>query len=308
MKLGFLTACLKEIPLEELVPKAASWGFQSLEVSAWPLVNSRDYSGSSIDVVHLNEVKAKEIKALFEKNNLEISSLAYYDNNLDQDLQARQDHLDHLKKVIDAAHLLGVAWVGTFTGRDLTKSIADNMDELAKVFPPILEYAASKKVKLMIENCPMPGWSHDGWPGTISYSPELWREMFRRIPDANFGLNLDPSHLYWLGIDYLSVLSEFKDRIFHTHAKDTIIFKDKLNDYGIYSKQLGRAGDWDLGWWSYRMPGRGEIDWRKFIAGLKAIDYQGVLSIEHEDPEYEGSVLKVEEGLQLGYRYLKNLL
>ncbi len=88
------------------------------------------------------------------------------------------------------------------------------MDEFVAVFSPILAYAAAKGIKLMIENCPMPGWSHDGWPGTISYSPELWREMFQRIPAENFGLNLDPSHLYWLGIDYLQIIPEFKDRIF----------------------------------------------------------------------------------------------
>ncbi|MDK2800388.1 MAG: hypothetical protein PWQ70_2007 [Clostridiales bacterium] len=57
--------------------------------------------------------------------------------------------------------------------------------------------------KLMIENCPMPGWHKDGWAGTISYSPELWGEMFRRLPNENFGLNFDPSHLLWLQVEYL---------------------------------------------------------------------------------------------------------
>ena len=308
MKLGFLTACLKDVPLEELVGKAAAWGFQALEVSAWPLENERDYSGSSIDAVRLDQAKADQIKALFQKNNLEISSLAYYDNNLHPDPQTRQKHLTHLKKVIDAAEMLGVRCVGTFTGRDHAKTIAENLDEFVAIFPPLLDYAAAKGVQLMLENCPMPGWSRDGWPGTISYSPELWRELFQRIPAPNFGLNLDPSHLYWLGIDYLQVIPEFKERIFHTHAKDTVIFKEKLNSYGIYGKQLQRKDDWDLDWWSYRMPGRGEIDWPKFIATLELHGYQGVLSIEHEDPEYEGEQAKVEAGLQLGYNYLKRFL
>lgn len=308
MKLGFLSGCLNNVPLEQLVKFASQTGFTALELSAWPIVNTRDYSGSTIDVAHLTPVKADELKTLFREHNLAISSLAYYENNLHQDLQTRQGYRDHLYKVIDAAAMLGVELVGTFAGRDLTKSVAENMPEFEKVFGQILAYAESKKVKIMIENCPMPGWSPEDWKGTISYSPELWREMFRLVPNKNFGLNLDPSHLYWLGIDYLQVVPEFRERIFHVHAKDTVVFKDKLKDYGFFGKQLNRSGQWDMGWWSYRMPGRGEIDWANFIGALKDNGYDGVISIEHEDPEYEGSEAKVKEGLQLGFNYLKKYM
>lgn len=303
MKIGFLTGCLN-LPLEEIMEFASTTGFQTLEVSAWPVINIRDYSGSTIDVTSMDQKKAEEINNLLQKHGLSISSLAYYDNNLHHDLKIREGYLQHLYKVIDAAHLLGVELVGTFAGRDQNKTIAANMDEFEKIFTPLLSYAESKNVKIMIENCPMPGWNRDGCAGTISYSPEQWREMFQRVPSKNFGLNLDPSHLYWLGIDYLRVVSDFKDRIFHVHAKDAIIFKDKMYEYGIFGKQLNRKSEWDIGWWAYRMPGRGEIDWAKFLKALEENGYDGVISIEHEDPEYEGTVEKVKEGLKLGYQFL----
>lgn len=308
MKLGFLTGCLGAASLEGIVAFAAEQGFKALEVSAWPTVNTRDYSGSNIEVERMDRARAEEIKRLFDRYGLEISSLAYYDNMLHQDLKIRQRYLDHLYKVIDAASILSVELVGTFVGRDPGKTIAENMEEFERVFTEILAYAESRHVKIMIENCPMPGWQPDGWAGAISYSPELWREMFHRVPSQSFGLNFDPSHLYWLGIDYVRAVSDFRDRIFHAHAKDTVIFQDRLYEYGIFGKQINRNSVWDTGWWSYRMPGRGEIDWGKFIGALKDADYQGVLSIEHEDPEYEGSEEKVKEGLRLGYQYLAGLL
>ncbi|HAM39326.1 MAG TPA: sugar phosphate isomerase, partial [Elusimicrobia bacterium] len=143
-------------------------------------------------------------------------------------------------------------------------------------------------IRIMIENCPMEGWQVEGLPGTISYSPELWDEMFSVIPNKNFGLNFDPSHLYWLQIEYLQPIKRFSKYIFHVHAKDTEIIKDKLNDVSIYGKD----------WWQYRVPGLGEINWSKFIKALKEINYNGVVSIEHEDPIYSGTEEKIKEGLK----------
>jgi len=309
MKLGFLTACLPNLPLEKIIEWASQSKFEMLEVACWPIKNTRDYSGSNLDVVNLNNEKADEIKSSLKKNNIEISSLAYYDNNLHPDLVVRKSYHDHLKKVIDAANLLGVKYVGTFVGRNYNKTVKENFDEFEIVFKEVLAYAKEKEVSIIIENCPMPGWNPDGgWIGTISYSPELWEEMFSRLPFDNFGLNLDPSHLYWLGIDYIDVIKKFKEKIFHVHAKDTIVFEDKMSTYSIFGKQLKRKNEWDMGFWRYCMPGKGQIDWSKFIKELKSIGYDYVISIEHEDAEYEGTEEKVKEGLKLGYRYLKGII
>ncbi len=299
MKLGFLTACLRGIPLEEIVPWAAANGFQALELACWPMKNDRDYASSTLDVTNLTPARADEVKALFAEHGMEISCLTYCDNNLAPDPAVRQHHLDHLRKVIDAAGLLGVQNVSTFIGRDPTRTEAENVDEAVKVFTPILEHAAERGVRIAIENCPMPGWQFEGLAGNIAYSPKLWDELFGRMPGDHFGLNFDPSHLWWLGIDPMKAIRDYADRIFHVHAKDTEILQERTYHVGVL---LGR------GWWRYRMPGLGEIPWARLISTLNEVGYDYVLSTEHEDPVWEGSHEKVKQGLILGRRYLSQFV
>lgn len=308
MYTGFLTGCLGGMPLKEKAKWASQNGFKALEVSCWPKVNERDYSGSDIDVANLTLEEAEEIKKYFAEYGLTISSLAYYDNNLDKDHEKRKYINNHLKKCIDAAAMLGTSMVGTFVGRNIDKNIKDNFDEFEKVFGDLVKYANDRGIKLMIENCPMEGWQVQGLPGTISFTPELWHEMFKRVPSKNFGLNLDPSHLVWQFIDYIDVIPEFKDRIFHVHAKDTEVFENGFKRYGVFNRQLYTGVHGELGYWRYRMPGLGHVDWGKFINKLKENGYDGVISIEHEDPLYEGSEEKVKEGLLLGLKHLNQFV
>lgn len=305
MYLGFLTVCLGNMPLEEKAKWAAKNGFKSLEVACWPYENDRDYSSCDIDVANLDEREAERIKEYIGEYGLRISSLAYYDNNLHHDPQERAFINNHVKKCIDAAVMLGVPMVGTFVGRNINKSIKDNFDEFELVFKELVSYAEKKGIKLIIENCPMEGWQLPGQPGTISFTPELWREMFRRVPNKNFGLNYDPSHLRFQLIDYIAPIAEFKDRIFHVHAKDSEVFEDKLAEYGVFNKQLDGEG---TGYWQFRMPGMGQVDFQAFIKALKENGYDDVISIEHEDPMYEGSEKKVKEGLLIGKRHLENYI
>jgi len=307
MYLGVLTSCLKDMPLKEKAKWASKQGFKSIEISCWPRNNDRDYSGSEIDVTNFTENDAREIKKYFKEYGLTISSLAYYDNNLDKDPTTRSFINNHFKKCVDAAVLLGVPSVGTFLGRNIDKTIEENFDEFQVVFSDLVTYAEEKGINVIIENCAMVGWQVPGQPGTISYTPELWREMFKRVPNKNFGLNYDPSHLHSMLIDYITPIKEFKDRIFHVHAKDAEVFQDKLGMYGVFDKQLNKTSD-DFGYWRYRMPGLGQVKWGELIDTLKEIGYEGVISIEHEDPLYEGSEEKVKEGLQLGIEYLSKLI
>lgn len=306
MFLGFLTVCLGDMPLKEKAKWASENGFKALEIACWPKSNTRDYSSSDIDVASLTIEEANEIKEYMKAYGLTISSLAYYDNNLDSNLEKRAAVNNHVKKCIDAAVMLGTPLVGTFVGRNKDKSMEENFDEFEKVFGDLVAYAESKGIKLMIENCPMEGWQTPGLPGTISFTPELWEEMFKRVPSKNFGLNLDPSHLYFQLIDYIAVIPKFKDRIFHAHAKDTEIFEDRLKWYGIFNAQLQNMHG--AGYWRYRMPGLGQVDWGKFIKTLRENGYEGVLSTEHEDPVYEGSKEKVKKGLVLGRKHLEQFI
>lgn len=155
----------------------------------------------------------------------------------------------------------------------------------------------------MIENCPMEGWVKFATPGNYAYSPELWTALFNEVPSDSFGLNLDPSHLYWLGIDYLQVIKDFGEKIFHAHAKDTEILTEGQYEYGFFGRQIEPI-PWKSGWWRYRIPGLGEIDWNRFISTLQDNGYNNVISIEHEDPVWEGSEEKIKNGLKLGFRHL----
>ncbi len=302
MKIGFLTGCLGDIPLYDKAKFANEVGFKAIEISCWPRENDRDYAGSDIDVANLTQQEADKIRAYLDGFDLEISSLAYYDNNLSADPAKRAFINGHTKKVIDAAAMLGVELVGTFIGRDITRDINGNFEEFEKVFGGLVGYAESRGVKLMIENCHMPGWLEPGKPGTISYSPELWAEMFRRIPSKSFGLNYDPSHLHAMMIDYMDAVKGFEDRVFHLHAKDVEVFPEKFRRYGVYDSELGDS------YWRYRMPSLGQIDWKALTDHLKAHGYDFVISIEHEDHLYEGSVEKVKEGLKIAFDYLSSFI
>lgn len=307
MKLGFLTACLPQVGLEELVKWASEQGFQSLELAAWPVDSTRDYQARQIDAANFTKDDANRVKEIFGKHNLGISAMAYYDNNLDPDLTKQKYYHDHLKKVIDTAALLGVSLVGTFAGARPDKLPGENMKEIGEVFRGMVKYAEDKGVRIMIENCPMENWQRFGLPGNFAYSPELWEALFNEVPSDNFGLNFDPSHLYWLGIDYIRCVKEFGKKIFHAHAKDTEMLRDGQYRYGLFGRQLDPI-PWKSGWWRYRVPGMGEIDWKRFISTLQEVGYDYVLSIEHEDPVWEGSEEKVKKGLLLGLKHLKQFV
>ncbi|MDO8549524.1 MAG: sugar phosphate isomerase/epimerase [Ignavibacteria bacterium] len=307
MKLGFLIACLPKVKLEDLVKWSSEQGFQSLELAAWPAKSSRDYQARQIDAANFSKDDAKRVKDLFAQYNMTISAMAYYDNNLHPDKKKRDGYLKHLKKVIDTASLLNVELVGTFVGGRPDKTPSEIIKEIGQVFKPILKYAADKGVKIMIENCPMENWVKFGLPGNYAYSPELWEALFNELPDKNLGLNLDPSHLYWLGIDYIQAVKDFSSKIFHAHAKDTEILSEGVYKCGILGKQVNPE-PWKSGWWRYRMPGLGEIDWQRFISTLQENGYDYVLSIEHEDPIWEGSEEKIKKGLKLGYKHLSQFV
>lgn len=307
MKIGFLTACLPNISLEKLVEWASSQGFKTLELAAWPYESDRDYQARQIDAAKFSKDNAKRVNELFFKNKMQISAMAFYENNIHPDLTKRNYYLSHLKKVIDTASLLEVKLVGTFVGSIPDLSPNENIKEIKKVFTGLLKYASDKNVSIMIENCPMENWIRFGLPGNYAYSPELWDVLFNELPYDNFGLNLDPSHLYWLGIDYISAAKNYASKVFNAHAKDTEILSEGINQYGLFGRQIDPI-PWKSGWWRYRMPGLGEIDWQKFISTLQENGYDNVLSIEHEDPIWEGSEEKIKQGLQLGLKHLSQFV
>ena len=300
MKLGFFTAALPGNTLEQAAKWGAESGFQAIEIACWPLEKAtRRYAGvTHIDVNDLDKTKAEEICNMLDRYGLTISSLGYYPNPLHPEADHRKTVITHLQKVIEGAALLEVPVVGTFIGKDKNKTVPQNLEDYAKVWPPIVKFAKDHGVKIAIENCPMI-FSYDEWPGgnNLASTPAIWRQMWEIIPDDNFGLNLDPSHLILQMIDYERVIREFADKIFHVHAKDLHIDHEGLYNNGVLSQGMG--------WQVPRLPGLGDMDWGKFFAALTAARYDYVVSIEHEDRVFEGDEELVKRGFYLSRDVLK---
>ena len=303
MQLGFLTACLPGESLEEIAAWAGAHGYAALEVAAWPRRRGRDWEASHLDVAPFGEAEAAAVRETFERHALDISAIAYYENNLHHDLAVREATHEHLRHCIDAAGLLGVGLVGTFVGRDVTRTVAENLTLGEKVLPPLVEYAAARDVRLVIENCPMEGWHPDGYPANLAYSPELWDWL----TELGLWLNYDPSHLVWLGIDPLAALEGHPDRVLHVQAKDVEVDASARNRYGVFGRVVDRD-PWVSGWWRYRIPGLGEVDWRRLVDRLHEAGYDGVVSVEHEDPVWSGDPERVRRGLAIAERTLAPLV
>ena len=304
MKLGFLTACLPDRSLEDIVTWAARHHYEALEVAAWPDLGNRPFTATHLNAEGFGPGAAEQVSALFDEHGLTLSSLAFYDNNLHPDDDQRQAINDHVMALVDAAALIGCPTVGTFVGRDPGKSVAENLRMAEKNFPRLVDHAGEKGVKLVIENCVMEGWHPDGYPGNLAYSPELWEWMF----DLGLYLNYDPSHLMWMGIDPVAAVRPYVDKVAHAQAKDIELFPERRNRYGWPGIAVGRQDPWDVGWWRYRVPGLGQVDWVRVVDALYEGGFDGVLSVEHEDPVWGGTEDRIETGLKIAHRTLRPLI
>ena len=298
MEIGFVTAIAHDSTFEEVLAFASETGYDVVEPMCWPLAKAeRRYAGiTHIDVVGFGPSECATVKGLCEQYGVGLSALGYYPNPLVGDAAEREVYADHLRAVIDASALLDVGLVTTFVGRDHERSLAENMALFEEVWPPLVAYAEGKGVRIAIENCPML-FSGDEWPGgkNLAVSPAVWRQMFDVIPSASFGLNFDPSHLIWQGIDYVRAIREFGDRFLHVHVKDERVSPDRLYEHGI----LG------LGWHDPKLPGLGDCDWGAFFAALTDVGYRGPIVIEVEDRAYEYGHEGRQRALRQSLRYIE---
>jgi len=299
MKLGLVSAILPDYTFEEVFDYAASVGFKCAEVCCWPKGKAaRRYAGvTHIDIGAITREKMDYYLDYAAKCGVEISSLAYYPNPLDADLEARKVAVDHLMALIDVSAQMGINLVTTFIGKDKTKTVEDNLELYKEVWTPIIRHAEAKKVKIGIENCPM-YFTKDEFPGgnNLASTPDVWRKMFELIPSDYLGLNFDPSHPYLLMSDYVKPLYDFKEKIFHVHFKDLKIYQDKLNEHGAFS--------YPSLWHSPKLPGLGGVDFAAFCSALNDIRYNGYACIEVEDRAFEGSIEDVKSGIEQSYRFM----
>ena len=301
MKLGLVSAILDGWNLEEMLAESAKAGYSCVEVACWPAGKAeRRYAGvSHIDVTNTDPAYIAEVKALFDKYNMTITSLAFYPNALDPEKgPAAVEHLYHL---IEMSALLGVNMVTTFIGRDQSKTVEENIALAKEVWTPILTFAKEKGVKVAIENCPML-FGTDQWPGgqNIFTSPANWEKVFEALPFDNLGINYDPSHFIWQMIDYIKPIYEFKDKIFHVHIKDIKLYRDRLDRVGVMG--------YPLDFMSPKLPGLGDVDWGKYISALTDIGYNGPVCIEVEDKAFESCKKDIINSIVLSARYMNQFV
>ena len=292
MKLGFITEYS-----EERVAFAGRAGFDCLEVRAEP--------GSPLDLNKLSDTDIAKVADTFAKNNVAVGTLQCAMQHLHSDPQVRAENNAYFEKALRTAKQFGTNIVMTQIYIERGLKPETQIAAYKEVFSRFAEIAEKENIIIPIENCPH--WI--GYPlsvGNLAASPELWDAMFDAVPSKRIGLEFDPSHLLWMGIDYIKAIRKYGDKILAFHAKDTEMLEDGANQYGILGRQIGSTNDWDSGWWRYRIPGWGDLDWQGIFRALNDISFDGVMVIEHEDPVFGGP--RTDEGLLLGLRYLKQFM
>ncbi len=303
MKLGFVSAILPDLSLEEVLRFAAREGFGCVEVMCWPKGKAeRRYAGvTHIDVDGFGAADAARVQEIVASTGVAISGLGYYPNPLAPDPREAAVYVEHIKKVVRAARTLGLDVVNTFVGRDWTRSLEDNWPRFRETWRPLVSFAEDQGVRIGIENCPML-FTADEWPGgkNLATSPAIWRRMFEEIPSPNLGLNYDPSHMIWQGMDYVRPMREFASRLFHIHAKDARLDRDRLDEVGFLAHPLQ--------FHTPKLPGLGDVNWGRFFATLSEVGYAGPVCIEVEDRAYEGSLEARQAALRQSGRYLRQFM
>ncbi len=282
MKLGFFpTGILQKLDFEEFARWGAEQGFEAMDVPP-------DRPGT---------------RAICARYGLQVSCTSgIYGDPLKADDREREQQIDLIKQAVDLAAAQGVPCVSTGHRRDPSVSAEDNIRLFKLAYEPLAAYAEQKGVKLVFENWPNSG-------RNLMITPELWDRAFNAVPSPTLGLVFDPSHLVWQGIDYLRAARDFGSRIYHAHAKDTELLPDGQYRYGIYGPQT-ESPRGSAGWWRYRLPGFGVVDWAKYVDTLYQVGFDGVLSIEHEDHVWGWTTDpdRAKRGLILARKVLEPLL
>jgi sugar phosphate isomerase/epimerase len=281
MKIGFYTSTFNDRPLEEVAEFAASEGFDAIEIDVGGHIKSPERVADAVD--------------LARNRGLFVSSITYFGNQLDPDPSRRKELRTRTAEFAQAIGAAGVPIFVIFPGRDDTVSEEANYDDFAEYANGLIAATRSSGLVFAVENWPGPA---DNFVGT---TPGGWEQLFSRIEDRRFGLEFDPSHLIRIGVDPYEALDAVRDRIAILHAKDTAIDPAMQQAVGYHGK----------GWWQYKLPGKGLLDWSRFLRQAKSHGFDGTLSIEHEDAAYgwPGKDLAArKEGERQGLAYLRGVL
>ncbi|MBT3271321.1 sugar phosphate isomerase/epimerase [Candidatus Poribacteria bacterium] len=276
MELGFLT------PFSEDALKVANEGpFTCIEIGG---------SAGWID----DAAQRESAKKLLAQYDVRVASFMTLGPSIRTSKAEMAGELDRIGRQMDMANEFGGAVLtgAAPMGYDPSKSLADNVALFKEVYSPVADLAEAKGVNVAFENWPG-GRGPFGEGGNLTVTPEAIAAMFEAVPSQRIGLEFDPSHFIWQGIDSMKAVREFIDRIHIIHAKDTEIYDDQVAWRGTYSR----------GWWRYRLPGFAKFDWPAFFALFYELEWDGDIVIEHEDGSFEGDRRAL--GFLLSGNYLK---
>jgi sugar phosphate isomerase/epimerase len=277
MKIGVLTAALQELTprsVRDADPDRAveDWAAFAREVGADYMQLSAALHPSEADVpaeAMLDPVantldlrspfdasRARRVRAALEAHRVGLSDLGYFDNMLHEDPAVRRKKHDFMKRVMDAAVLLGVDAVCGFVGRNQRLSMDQNLGDFAESFVPLLAYARERKLTYRVEQCPMPGWTTgDNWHNQIAYTPGTWIALHRICEKHGVGdqlrIHYDPSHAILMGQDTRSLFQYLKDEGYNFliggfHVKGQVVDARGVAAWG-YGGQTVERGDWKDG-------------------------------------------------------------
>ena len=253
---------------------------------------------SALDANTITDEKIQQVKATLDKHQMHVSAFQVTQNHISADAAQRARENAYFVKAIELAGKLGVAHIGTCSGKDPQKPFQAQVDEIVRVYNERYFPACEKShVRILWEP----------WPGgpNLAVSPVGFEALFKGFGNSPYvGLQYDPSHLVWQMMDPIQTAREFIDKIYDVHLKDTEIRWDVLRRGGI--NPVNRAQ-----WWSYRLPGLGSINWAEFFTVLQRAGYTGAMSIEHEDPLYGADhpgpdfSEDYKTGFKMAHRYLR---
>jgi sugar phosphate isomerase/epimerase len=277
MKIGVLTAALQELTPREVRdpdPDQAieDWAAFARAVAADYMQLSAALHPSEADVPPeamldpvantldlrqpFDEERANRVRAALDAHDLGLSDIGYFDNMLHEDPAIRAKKADFMKRVMDAAVLLGVDAVCGLVGRDQTRSMDQNLDEFTESFVPLLRYAKERGLTYRVEQCPMPGWTTgDNWHNNIAYTPGTWIAIHRICEQHDVGdqfrIHYDPSHAILMGQDTRSIFQYLKEEgygflIDGFHVKGQVVDARGVAAWG-YGGQTVERGDWVAG-------------------------------------------------------------
>jgi sugar phosphate isomerase/epimerase len=301
MKIGFLTNSLVWVGISDL-GQIASWavenGFKDMEV------------GPNVPL------KEEIFNSVLEKGNIDISAFIYCRNFLSENKEEAANHKKELMDRIVFAPKVGIKRIICSTGVTKDTMVEGNplkydpeaaVEAVAEGFKDIVELAEKHSVKLCFENCPL--------MGNISISPYMWDILFQRLDSDKVGLVFDPSHLVWQFINPYENILKYGSKIYHVHGKDCEIQYERLGQVGILHNFSTKPDGSKQGenalrkmWWRYRLPGLGDLDWNKIVANLNEVGFDGTISIEHEDPVWDGNEDKVKIGLLKAKKHIESYL